>query len=125
MIYKPQEECPALERYKKVFPIEFGTIIAYDKVIYSNFKLPIHLEIHERRHLIRQQKMGLDIWVTNYLENPLFMLKEEVLAYREQVDSIKDRNERDILRRQCAKDLSSKLYNNIVTYQEAYNLLVH
>lgn len=123
MIYKPQNLFPFLEEYKKVFPINDKTIFAYDKVIYCNERLPVHLEVHERRHLIRQQKIGCDIWVTNYLRNPIFRMKEEVIAYREQLDYIKDKNERDLLRRKCAIDLSSPLYGSLCTYNEAYKLL--
>lgn len=124
MLYKPQSQFPLLEEYKKVFAVTDKTIFAYNKVIYSNERLPIHLEIHERRHLIRQQKIGVDLWVSNYLGHTGFRLKEEVIAYKEQLASIKDKNERDLLRRQCAIDLSSPLYGNIVSYKEAYELLL-
>lgn len=123
MLYLPQKLFPFIEEYKKVFDVTDKTIFAYNNIIYCDTPLPEHLETHERRHLIRQNKIGADIWITNYLRNPLFRLKEEVIAYREQVGSIKDRNERNLLKIQCAKDLSSSLYGNICTYQEAYNLL--
>lgn len=123
MLYRPQKDFPLLERYKKVFPINDRTIIAYDKVIYCNEKLPQHLEIHERRHLIRQEKQGLDVWVNKYLSDVKFRLNEEVIAYREQCESIKDRNVRERLRIMCAKDLSSPLYGNLVTFEEALKLL--
>lgn len=123
MIYLPQDKFPFIEEYKKVFAVTNKTIFAYNNVIYCNGPLPEHLEVHERRHLIRQNKIGCDIWVTNYLKNPMFMLKEEVIAYRDQLDFIKDRNDRDKLRIQCAKDLSSSLYGNVCTYSEAYKLL--
>lgn len=123
ILYLPQKSFPFIEEYKKVFNITENTIFAYNNVIYCDKPLLEHLVVHEMRHLKRQNKIGCDIWVTNYLRNPLFMLKEEVIAYLDQLDFIKDRNERDKLRIQCAKDLSSPLYGNICTYQEAYNLL--
>lgn len=123
MIYKPQSEFPLLDKYKEKFNITDSTIIAYDKVIYSNSYLPQHLEIHERRHLIRQDKMGVNKWVENYLNDEQFRLNEEIIAYKEQLFSIKNREHREQLRKLCAKDLSSSTYGNIVSYQEAYKML--
>lgn len=123
MLYRLQNECPVLERYKKVFAVTDKTVIAYDKVIYSNEFLPLHLETHERRHLIRQQKQGVNEWVEKYLSDPDFRLHEEAIAYREQLDFIKDRDKRHKLRMRCAKDLSSPLYGNIVSYEDALKLL--
>jgi hypothetical protein len=123
MIYKPQSECPILERYKAAFDITDRTIIAYDKVIYCNEQLPFHLEIHERRHLIRQEKQGVDEWVEKYINDKDFRLKEELIAYKEQCASIPDRNLREKLRIMCAKDLSSPLYGSIISFQEALKLL--
>lgn len=124
MLYLPQKLFPFIEEYKKVFDVTDKTIFAYNNVIYCNEPLPEHLERHETIHLKRQNKIGCDIWVTNYLRNPMFRLKEEVIAYREQLECIKDRNERNTLRIQCAKDLSSPLYGSICTYADAYNLLL-
>lgn len=123
MIYKPQSEFPLLKRYQEVFEVTPYTIFAYDKVIYCDYELPEHLQIHERRHLIRQQKIGVDKWVDKYLIDTQFRLNEEVIAYREQLESVKNRSARHRLRLQCANDLASSLYGNIVTLQEAMHLL--
>lgn len=123
MIYKPQSEFPLLARYQEVFETNPYTIFAYDKVIYCDYELPEHLQVHERRHLIRQQKIGVDNWVDNYLSDTKFRLNEEVIAYKEQLESIKDKNTRYRLRLQCAKDLASPPYGRIVTFQEAVKLL--
>lgn len=123
MIYKPQSEFPLLARYQEVFETNQYTIFAYDKVIYCDYELPEHLQVHERRHLIRQQKIGVDNWVDNYLSDTQFRLNEEVIAYREQLESVKNRSARHRLRIQCANDLASPLYGNIVTLQEAMKLL--
>lgn len=123
MIYKPQSEFPLLDRYKEIFDVTPYTIFAYDKVIYCDYELPEHLQVHERRHLIRQQKMGVDEWVERYLTDTKFRLNEEVIAYKEQLESVKNRSARHRLRIQCANDLASPLYGNIVTLQEAMDLL--
>lgn len=123
MIYKPQKDFPHIDRYKKVFDVNEYTIFAYDKVIYCDFELPEHLQIHERRHLIRQDKIGADIWVDKYLADEQFRLQEEILAYKEQIESIKKRDARHRLRVKCAKDLASGLYGGIITEQKALQLL--
>lgn len=123
MIYKPQSEFPLLSRYKEVFDTNEHTIFAYDKVIYCDHELPEHLQVHERRHLMRQQKIGVDEWVEKYLTDIQFRLNEEVIAYKEQLESVKNRDARHRLRIKCANDLASPLYGNIVTLQKAMELL--
>lgn len=123
MLYKPQKDFPHIERYKKVFHVTPYTIFAYDDTIYTDYPLPRHLEIHEQRHLVRQQKIGVDLWVDKYLTDKDFRLNEEVISYKEQCNSIKDRNQRDKLRKMCAIDLSSALYGGIISDEDAYKLL--
>lgn len=121
---KPQVEFPLMERYKKAFPaINNQTIIAYDKDIYTNYALPPDLLIHEQRHLAQQEKYGLENWVEYFLKDAEFRMKMELDAYREQLKSIKDREFRNKVRLASAKTLSSELYGNICSYQEALKLL--
>jgi len=120
---KPQEEFPLIEEYRKVFDITDDTIFAYDHNIYTNNVLPKHLIIHEETHHKQQDKYGLDTWVTYYLTDADFRLKMEVEAYKEQLKSINDREERFHLRMECIKNLTSSLYGNIVSPEEARRLL--
>lgn len=120
---RPQKEFPLLEKYKKVFKIDRNTIFAYDKIIYTNGILPDHLIIHEETHLNQQKELGLDKWVDLYLRNKNFRLNQEIEAYKNQINSINDRNGRIKVRTKCAKDLSSELYGNIISYEEAYRLI--
>lgn len=123
VILKPQIEFPLLEKYKEVFPITKDTIFAYDNVIYSNNNLPEHLIIHEKVHIRQQNEKGLDEWVFFFLKNPAFRLEQELEAYREQLDSIKDRNLKALVRMESAKNLSGGLYGDIITFQKALELL--
>lgn len=120
---KLQSEFLLLETYKKHFDVSDRTIFAYDNEIYSNYPLPDHLITHENTHLKQQEKYGLDTWVEYYLEDKDFRLKMEIEAYRNQLLSIKDKNQRNTLRLQVAKDLSSSTYGNICTNEEAFKLL--
>jgi len=120
---RPQSEFPLLERYKEKFNVTHNTIFAYDNVIYSNNELPHDLVIHENTHFKQQEKYGLDNWVEQYLNDNFFRLKMEVEAYRKQLESIKDRNFRSRIRQESVSHLASDLYGNIVTVEEAQNLL--
>lgn len=120
-MFKPQNEFPLLTEYKKCFEVTDNTIFAYNNVIYTNNKLTDDLVVHEKVHLRRQNKLGVDKWVYQYLSDVDFRLKEEVLAYKEQLLSVKDREERHFLRILCARDLSSKLYGSIISYEEAFD----
>lgn len=119
----PQAQFPLIEEYRKVFDINEHTIFAYDDVIYSDDGLPNHLVVHEITHHEQQKRDGLDYWVEHYLTDPKYRLRMEVEAYKHQLTIITDRNDRTKLRIRCAHDLSSSLYGNICTYEEALKLL--
>lgn len=121
---KPQAEFPLIEQYKRVFDITENTIFAYDGVIYSDYTLTPDLLIHEQTHLNRQDKIGVDLWVSQYLSDPQFRLEEELIAYRTQLKSIKDRGLRNAVRLDCAAALSSDLYGGIITREEAIKELL-
>lgn len=120
---KPQREFPLLEEYSKVFNITEGTIFAFDDIMYTDYTLTPDLLVHENIHLERQREIGADIWVAKYLTDKEFRLQEELLAYKAQLNSIKDRNLRHAVRMDSAKNLSSSLYGNIITTKEAFNKL--
>ena len=121
--YKPQVEFPLLKEYARVFAITPMTIFAFVDTVYCDYLLPDHLVVHENIHLKRQMKIGPDKWVEQYLTDPKFRLNEEVIAYRAQLESIKNREYRNIIRMESAKHLSSALYGNIITNAEALKLL--
>lgn len=120
---KPQKEFPLLKEYAKVFPITPLTVFAFVDTIYTNFALSKDLLIHEQTHLKRQNKIGCDIWIEKYLTDKKFRLDEEVIAYRNQIYSIKDREKRNNVRIQCVKVLNSELYGLIINKGEAFKLL--
>ncbi len=115
----PQNQFPLLEKYKNYFEIDENTIFAYDNKIYSNNELPNHLIIHEQTHHKQQDRDGLEYWVDNYLNNKEYRLTQEIEAYKNQLKSIKDRNDRAKVWQESARNLSSPLYGNLLTYQEA------
>lgn len=120
---RPQKDFPFIEEYKKQFAVTSGTIFAGGDSIYTDYKLTEDLLVHELVHLRQQAKHGLLEWVHDFLEYPEFRLKQEVEAYREQLKSIKDRNHRNTVRLESAKNLSSSLYGNIISYDDALKAL--
>jgi len=116
---KPQKDFPKLKDFKAAFPVTKDTIFAYDGVIYTNNELPHHLIVHETTHLAQQEYYGVDHWTDEYLMNPAFRVRMEREAYMDQLKAIpkgKDKIRQAIL---CAKDLSSDLYGNLMTYAQA------
>ena len=121
--FKKQKEFPLLKRYKKKFDVTDRTIFAYDGVIYCNYDLPRDLLIHEMTHLIQQEEMGVDTWVENYLDDIEFRLQMEIEAYRQQIISFRDRNDKAKCRIESAYTLSSPLYGSIISFEEALKKL--
>ena len=120
---RPQAEFPLMEEYKKHFEITDETIFALGEDIYTDHSLTDDLLVHEETHLKQQSKIGVKEWVYDFLYNPQARLDFELEAYKAQLRSIKDRNHRDRIRRESAKNLSSGLYGNIISYQDAFNLM--
>lgn len=123
MQIKLQNEFPYLEKFKEKFDVTDKTLFAYDHIIYSNYPVSDDLLIHETTHHKQQDKYGLEEWLKYYLEDDKFRLKMEIEAYRKQLESIQDRNQRAKLRMEVSKHLSSPLYGNIISYEEALRVL--
>ncbi len=123
MKIRPQVDFPLMEEYKKHFDITEDTIFALGDDIYTDNPLSKDLMVHEMVHLKQQQIMGVKEWVYDFLYNPEQRLKFELEAYREQLKSITDRNRRSFMRKVCAEQLSSALYGNIISMEDAYDLL--
>lgn len=122
-MFKPQDEFPLMEEYKKKFDITKDTIFALYPYIYTNNPLTPDILVHELVHFKQQEKVGVVEWVYDFLENPKLRLEYELEAYREQLKSIKDRNHRNRVRVESARNLSSSLYGNIISYSDAFDLL--
>ena len=123
MEIKEQKFFPLLEEYRKHFKVTNETIFAYCDTIYVNGELPADLLIHEQTHLDRQNKLGADSWVKLYLTDKSFRRNEELLAYRAQLKSIKNKELKNKIRIESARNLSSPLYKLDLTYDEAWKLL--
>jgi len=106
--------------YKKHFEITEKTIFALYPYIYTNYKLTPDLLVHESTHLKQQKNLGVDEWVNRYIDDIDFRILQEIEAYKNQINSIKDRNQRERMKVWASQTLSSSLYGSIINYQEAY-----
>lgn len=122
-ILKEQKDFPLLERFKQHFKVTNDTVFAYKDTIYANNRLTPDLLAHELQHLIQQTEVGLDTWVEGYITDPAFRLTMELDSYQTQLNSIKDRNLKAKVRHDSAKNLSSGLYGNIISYEDALSKL--
>jgi hypothetical protein len=104
-----------------------GVIITYGDTVYCKYDLGQDKIVHESTHIKQQEKIDKDEWWNKYLEDKDFRLSQEVEAYRNEAKfirkSIKDRNSQARLLHQIYIDLSSSIYGNICTFNEAKNFI--
>lgn len=82
--------------------------------------IPDHLMAHEKTHSKQQKnhKGGVKGWWKQYFEDKQFRLDQESEAYRNQYNHAKEtlnRKECRLILKKIAKDLSSKIYGNLVS----------
>ncbi len=105
-----------------------SVIFTYGDTIYSPTaqEIPPHLEVHEKVHM-HQQGNDPASWWERYLLEDEFRLSQEVEAYHEQYQfvrqDVKDPNRRTRLLMKIASDLSGPMYGNIVTHRQALNMI--
>lgn len=121
------ETPPNFEKIVAVFPAarKKGAIFTYGRKIYVPGGEELHPSLleHEKIHASRQGRFPRTInqWWDEYLQDSTFRLREELLAHRREYQWWKDasRAERRIMLKQIAKRLSSELYGNIITFDQA------
>lgn len=91
----------------------------------SGNKMPDELIKHETTHGEQQKKMGPKKWWDKYLADPEFRLEQELEAYRAQWRFLAtaSRQYRKFVLRRISKDLSGRMYGNMLTREEAQKLI--
>ncbi len=126
------ERPPIWEVIIKKFPTAaiIHSVFAMGDKIYVPSGIPLieDLRVHELVHCERQKFNEKDAkdWWANYLTDPKFRLVEEGLAYQAQGKWIKehyDYKKAEKMFYRLAKDLSGKLYNEIMPFNEAYSII--
>ncbi len=116
---------PNIEEIRKYFDIAEGTVFTFGDTLYSprTDQIPDHLMIHEETHSKQQMKfLTPNEWWNKYFKDIPFRLEQEVEAYQNQWAFYKKDNNRENRRKflkKIAQDLSGKMYNNMISFQEA------
>ena len=121
---------PNYDRIAEQFTLDSSVIFTYGDTIYvpGGGDLNKPLIIHESIHSKQQADMGIEKWWKNYFEDEKFRLSQEVEAYRNQFvaykGSVHSQVKIAVFLNGIAKDLSSDIYGNIITLEEAIKLIV-
>lgn len=124
---------PVYEAVRKAWGLDWetrGVVMVYGDTIHQSFpeKMDPDLYVHELVH-VRQHTAypgGAEAWWKRYMEDKTFRIDQELEAYRTQYKWCQenvDRNTRRAILKHCAKDLSSDLYGNVMTYDQAVDLI--
>lgn len=98
---------------------EWGNVaFAFGDTIYSNTGLSYEIEAHEHVHLaqMKYSKLWGVVHFIRYTFSRAYRLDSELEAYRHQIRFMK--GDRSYVRK-IAAQISSKVYGNMITYQEA------
>lgn len=124
--YPPNYEqiCAAFPEVRNIKTV----IFTYGNNIYNPGGWPIDeaLMLHERVHVSQQLEMGVEEWWQEYLDNPQFRTNQEIEAYQVQFRHLKSYSARPVWRRELdrlARDLSSPIYGNILSFDEAKKVI--
>ncbi len=118
------EICKALPGVK----LNQGVVFTYGEDVYVPNGKPLvdHVSVHEAIHIVQQRQRGRDSWWEWYLMDPKFRLREEVEAYRNQWEFLKNnysRSDRRKILKKLAHSLCGPIYGNAVNYDEAKELI--
>ncbi len=115
-------------RCREKFGVDWdqGVIFTYGNTIYCKYPITEDLKVHESTHVKQQAAMGAETWWSKYFENPEFRLSQEVEAYRNQYNYIKEnynRHHRKFLYKHIISSMVN-MYGDMVTEDEAKKLIV-
>lgn len=121
---------PNYETICKHFKIKnmLGIVFTYGDTLYSPHSKDIdaHLMTHEMVHEKQQAAIGVEAWWAKYYENSEFRLQQELEAYRQQYQFIREHHNREFRKRvlkQISADLAGPIYGNILTKEKAAELI--
>jgi hypothetical protein len=121
---------PNIEKIRATFTLHKGIVFTYGDTIFNPDRSNIDpaLACHEATHC-RQQGDDPESWWERYLVDPQWRVLQEIEAYRAQWKQarkmIKDRNIRHKLLMNIARDLSSAIYGNAISFDAAYKAIKH
>lgn len=102
-----------------------GVVFAWGDTLYNPNRAGVSPDLmtHEEVHGAQQKAMGgPEIWWERYLIDPKFRLEQEIEAYGAQARYLRwmsGRKKYLEVFEKISRDLSSSLYGNIISYEEA------
>ena len=106
-----------------------GVIFTYGDILYRPYDVGFidqPLMVHEETHT-KQQGDSPDKWWVKYLSDDNFRLSQEIEAYQNQYKEMKvvykDRNKVFLGLNKIAKDLSSSIYGNVISFEDAIKII--
>jgi predicted negative regulator of RcsB-dependent stress response len=102
-------------------------VLTYGNTIYSQQPLSYGLVAHEISHVFQQLKMGEKNWWNKYLKDDEFRMQQELEAYQNQYQCYEEHKPGTgkIHLPKIAGDLSGTMYGNIVSLEEAKELIIN
>lgn len=104
-----------------------GVIFSYGDTIFnpSAVSIPREIIVHEATHGLRQQDQGVERWWKRYIEEPFFLLDEELYAHRNEYKALVRRHGPGpkYLRRVAGR-LAGPLYGNLLTLEQAMHAIL-
>ena len=120
---------PNIDEIRMVFDLEgFNPVFTYGDTLYNPTGLPVSEDLmkHEEIHEKQQKLIGVKEWWRMYLTDEKFRLSQEAEAYREQYQFIKEKMNRKArlpILKELTNNLSSKLYGNLINFNQAKELI--
>ena len=120
---------PNIDEIRMVFDLTgFNPVFTYKDVLYNptGLSVPEDLMKHEEIHEKQQKLIGVKEWWRMYLTDEKFRLSQEAEAYREQYQFIKEKMNRKArlpILKELTNNLSSKLYGNLINFNQAKELI--
>ena len=122
---------PNYKIIKKAFNLgdHENVIFTYGDELYvpqgEKTKLDNPLMKHEETHSRQQLAMGASWWWDRFLSEPQFRLEQELEAYREQYKAMSglSPDKRAGYLTHIARDLSSEIYGNLMSFEQAVQVI--
>ena len=128
-VHFSKEKPPIYEQCAKQFGVKWENkvIFTYGDTIHCKNKISLQKIAHEVTHVEQQLKYGADEWWERYFEDVDFRVSQEVEAYKNEIEWVKN-NIWDMKNRQARidkiiGDLSSPMYGSVVSFEQSAKLL--
>lgn len=120
-----QEKPPNWDKLVELFGVEWGTVVVtWGDTCHCGVRITDDTMWHEMVHQRQQREIGIEEWWRRFYVDTQFRYEQELEAYREQYQWMRerepDRNKISVYGMRLASYLSGKMYGSIVSQHEAF-----